>query len=220
MPLWKWEEIQEVLLEEAVILAMPHDINTITWDDIKPTIRHLCVWDGEPELGWFQKAWKSLDMAGLTSYTTDVDRHWVLVRAIALGTMYHDYCELEWDECLDPSSFIGELFWDEMISHVRIGAMAVDGVDPEECDPHSLFETAVVYLIGEVRSSVYNALTKGFGDATLLYVGLKLSRSHDIDQENLEAVAESVIHESGCLIDGRDEAFAYVVCGTMLAKDA
>ena len=192
----------------------------ITWNEITPIIRHFCVWSDQPELGWFRKAWKSLDAAGLTSYTTDVDRHWVLVRAIALGIMYHDYCDLEWDECFDPSSYIVELLWDDMISHVRIGAMAAAAVGPDTSDAQSLFVEAVLDLVREVRLSVYDALTKGFGDATLLYVGLKLSRSHDIDQENLEAVAESVIHESGCLIDGRDEAFAYVVCGTMLAKDA
>lgn len=200
--------------------TMLGETKKITWDDIRPIIERFYVWRNQPEVGWFQKAWKSLDAAGLTSYTTGVDRHWVLVRAIALGIMYHDYCDLEWDECFDPSSFIGELFWDEMISHVRIGTMAAGGIGPDETDAQALFVEAVLDLVREVRSSVYNALTKGFGDAPSLYVGLKLSRSHDIDQENLEAVSETVIDESGCLVDGRDEAFAYVVCGAMLAKDA
>jgi hypothetical protein len=134
--------------------------------------------------------------------------------------MYDDYCDLEWDECSDPPSCISELFWDETISHVRIGAIAADTVDPDDSDAQSLFVVAVLDLVGEVRLGVYDALVKGFGDTTLLYAGLNASRLEDNDQENLESVAESLFDESGCLVDGRDEAFAYVAVGAMLAKDA
>lgn len=199
---------------------MPEEMKTITWDEIKPIIENFCVWADQPEIGWFQKAWKSLDAAGLTNYTTDVDRHWVLVRGIALGIMYDDYCDLEWDEYSDPSSCISELFGDETISHVQIGAMAADTVDPDDSDPQSLFEAAILDLVGEVRSAVYDALVKGFGNTASLYVGLYASRLEGNDQENLESVAESLFDESGCLVDGRDEAFAYVNVGAMLGKDA
>jgi hypothetical protein len=75
-------------------------------------------------------------------------------------------------------------------------------------------------LVGEVRLGVYDALVKGFGDSALLYAGLNASRLEGNDQENLVSVAESLFDESGCLVDGRDEAFAYVNVGAMLAKDA
>jgi len=199
---------------------MAEEMKTITWDEIKPIIENFCVWVDQPEIEWFKKAWKSLDAAGLTDYTTDVDRHWVLVRGIALGIMYDDYCDLEWDEYSDPPSCISELYGDELINHVRIGAMATDAVDPNEFDAHSLFETAILDLVGEVRLGVYDALVKGFGDVALLYAGLWVSRSEDNDQQNLEAVAEHLFDESGVLVDGRDEAFAYVSVAAMLGKDA
>jgi hypothetical protein len=202
------------------VTAIPENDGTITWAEIKPIIERFCVWTDQPEIGWFQKAWKSLDAAGLTHYTNDVERHWVLVRGIALGIMYDDYCDLEWDEYSDPASCIGELFWDETISHVRIGAMAAGAVDPEDSDAHSVFVEAVLDLVGEVRLGVYDALVKGFGDSALLYAGPNASRLEGNDQENLASVAESLFDESGCLVDGRDEAFAYVNVGAMLAKDA
>jgi len=199
---------------------MPDETKRITWEEIKPIIANFYVWADQPEIGWFQKAWKSLDAAGLTNYTTDVDRHWVVVRGIALGIMYDDYCDLEWDEYSDPSSCISELFWDETINHVRIGAMAAAAVDPDTSDVQSLFVEAILDLVSEVRLNVYDALVKGFGDVTLLYAGLNASRLEGNDQENLEAVAESLFDESGCLVAGRDEAFAYVAVAAMLAKDA
>lgn len=150
---------------------MPDETKKITWDEIKPIIANFCVWVDQPEMGWFRKAWKSLGAAGLTNYTTDVDRHWVLVRGIALGIMYDDYCDLEWDECTDPPSCISELLWNESINHIRIGAMAADAVDPDDFDAHSLFETAILDLVGQVRLGVYDALVKGFGHVTLTEPG-------------------------------------------------
>jgi hypothetical protein len=51
---------------------MSEETKKTTWDEIKPIIERFCVWVDQPEIGWFQKAWKSLDAAGLTNYTTDV----------------------------------------------------------------------------------------------------------------------------------------------------
>ena len=198
---------------------MSEEVRTVTWDEIRSIIETFCVWADHPEIAWFQKAWQSLNVAGMTKYTNDVDRHWVLVRGIALGIMYDDYCDLEWAECSDPSSCVGELFSDGSMSHVRIGAMAADTVDPDDSDPHSLFVAAVLDLTSQVRLAIYDALEKGFGDAMLLYAGLKTSRLQGNDQEGLELVAERLFDESGSLVDGRDEAFAYVNVGAMLGKD-
>lgn len=195
-------------------------MKTISWEEIKPIVQTFCVWADQPELRWFRKAWKSLEARGLTRYTTDVDRHWVLIRGIALGVMYDDYCELEWDEHSHPENNISELYWDETISRVRIGAMAKDWVNPDDCDEHSLFIAAVDGLVGEVRLGVYDALVNGFGNTVLLYAGLRASRLDSIEQDELEGFADGLFDTSGFLIDGRDEAFAYVNVASMLARDA
>lgn len=195
-------------------------MKTVSWEEIKPIIDNFCIWVDQPEISWFRKAWTSLEAEGLTNYTTDVERHRVLIRGIALGVMYGGYCDLEWDEYSDSSSCISELFWSKAISHVRIGAMATDVVDPNVFDAQSLFIEALLHLVSEVRLGVYDALVKGFGDTVLLYAGLWASRSDDSDQENLQPIADHLFDGSGFLVDGRDEAFAYVNVAGMLAKDA
>lgn len=195
-------------------------MKTIDWDEIEPIIRKFYVWQDQPEKPWFQKAWKSLYQAGLTTYDTDIDRHWVIIRGAALGVMYNDYCDLEWDECSDPSGCVSELFWEEAINHLRIGAMATNWIDGFDADAHSLFKHAVLGLVSEVRLPVYEALLASFGDAFLLYAGLWGSRSECTDQDNLEPLADSLFDQSGFLTRGNPDAFAYVNVSAMTAKDA
>ncbi len=195
-------------------------MKTMDWDEIEPIIKRFYVWQDQPEKPWFQKAWKSLHQAGLATYDTDIDCHWVIVRAVALGVMYNDYCELEWNEYSDPSGCISELFWEEKINHLRIGAMATDWIDPNDDDAHSLFTDAILGLVSEVRLPVYDALLAGSGDTVLLYTGLWGSRSEDTDQGNLEPIADSLFDESGFLLKGNPAAFDYVNVASMIAKDA
>ena len=54
-------------------------MKTMDWDEIEPIIRKFYVWQDQPEKPWFQKAWKSLHQAGLATYDTDIDRHWVRI---------------------------------------------------------------------------------------------------------------------------------------------
>lgn len=190
------------------------------WDEIEPIIKKFYVWQGQPEKPWFQKAWKSLHQAGLTTYDTDIDRHWVIIRGAALGVMYADYCDLEWDECSDPSGCVSELFWEEAINHLRIGAMATNWVAGFDADTHSIFTHAVLGLVSEVRLSVYDALLAGFRDTTLLYSGLWGSRFEDTDQDNLEPIAESLFDDLGFLLKGNSRALAYVCVNSMIENDA
>ncbi|MFM7926363.1 MAG: hypothetical protein ACKO9Q_01520, partial [Pirellula sp.] len=131
-----------------------------------------------------------------------------------------DYCNLEWDECSNPSGCVSELFLEEAINHLRIGAMATNWIDPDDHDAHSLFTHAMLGLVSEVRLQVYDALLAGFRDTALLYAGLWGSRSEDTDQDNLEPIAESLFDESGFLLRGNPAAFAYVCVNSMIGKDA
>ncbi len=132
--------------------------------------------------------------------------------------MYNDYCDLEWDEYSNPSGCVSELFCEETINHLRIGAMAAGCIDPNDDDAHSLFPDAVLGLVAEVRLPIYDALLAGFGDTVLLYAGLWGSRSEGTDQDNLESLADSLFDQSGTLIRGNPEAFAYVNVSAMIGK--
>lgn len=192
----------------------------MSWDKIQPILAYFTVWQEQPEMAWFRKAWESLAAASLTRYSDDAERHWVLFRAVAIGLMYSGYCFLEWDEYPDDETTVRELFGDESFNHVRIGTMAEEWVGMEDANDSSLFVAAVFALQSEVRLGIYDALVSGFGDACLLYAGLYTSREVGNDQESLDHVAAELFDESGFLLEGREEAFAYVTVASMLAVDA
>ena len=60
---------------------------SLSWDEIVPIISNFTVWHGAPELAWFKKSWHGLVAAELANYSNDEERHWVFIRAIALGIM-------------------------------------------------------------------------------------------------------------------------------------
>ncbi|HQH53731.1 MAG TPA: hypothetical protein PKY01_14980 [Candidatus Hydrogenedentes bacterium] len=190
----------------------------ISWDEIEPLISRFTVWVDSPELVWFAKAWRGLAAAGLTAYSNEEEKHWVCIRAVALGIMYGEYCYLEWEQYCDPPSCIYELYHDEEMSHVRIGNMADREFETNEAEDMELFCLAVLDLVSQVRIEVYDAICKEFGDPTTLYAGLYASREEDNDQENLEAVVNEVFALSDSPI-GSEHAYHYVISG-MFGVDA
>lgn len=64
-------------------------------DAIKPIIT---VWTLGSELRWAEHAWGTLTEAGLTDYTTELERTQCLLRAVALGALYRDFCARAFDE--------------------------------------------------------------------------------------------------------------------------
>ncbi|HNU70710.1 MAG TPA: hypothetical protein PKL48_03245 [Thermodesulfobacteriota bacterium] len=192
---------------------------SLSWDEIVPIISNFTVWHGAPELAWFKKSWHGLVAAELANYSNDEERHWVFIRAIALGIMYDDYCQLEWDVYSDADSLILELYGQEVISPTRIGNMVERNFEVDETDDQQLFCSMILDLVAQVRLKVYDALVKEYGDPCTLYAGLFVSREEGNDQENLNEIIDEIIDESG-FTAGREEAFGYVVSASMLAVDA
>ncbi len=191
----------------------------ISWDEIEPLLSRMYVWSGNPEAGWFHRAWRGLEKAGLTSYANETERHWVYLRALALGMMYGDYCYLEWDEPVDMASALIDSDLHETLRPIRIGAMAHDIIDSDETDDETLFLDAIQVLAQELRLSVYDAILREFGDSVELYIGLYLSRESGTDYDRLGDYYEDVF-DSGYETRGRAEAFGYVNCAAMVAVDA
>lgn len=193
--------------------------HTIEWEEISPLILRFTVWSGTPELSWFKKAWNGLSTIGLTQYSNDEERHWVYVRAITLGIMYGEYCYLEWDEYSDASSLLTEVYWDEDISHTRIGNMVEKNFVIALVDEQELFYNVVMDLVSQMRLEVFDAISRGFGGDVRLYTGLYISREEGNDQENLDERFEDAI-DASYSPKGREEAFQYVVNASMQAIDA
>ena len=194
---------------------------TIDWAEIELLFSEHTIWLGEPELAWFKKAWCGLEREGLAAYSNDEERHWVYIRALTLVVMYGEYCSLEWGESFDAESVISEFAWEdwqEEISQVRIGNMVARHFEAEDGSPQDLLFLAVWDLVSKVRSEVYGAICKEFGDPTTLYAGLYASRDDGYDQENLDAVVTEIFSPSDYPL-GSERAY-YYVCSGMVGVDA
>jgi hypothetical protein len=197
---------------------MTQEEQVIEWDEIRPLISQFEVWAESPERSWFKKAWHGLHVSGLTKYSNDEDRHWVLIRAIALGVMYGGFCQLEWDQHCDAESCISEIYSSDDISHTRIGNMQERHFEAGTSDDQDLFCSALLDLVSQVKLPVYDAISKEFGGAAMLYAGLYVSREEGNDQENLANITNEIFDSSHSPV-GRDEAFGYV-CASMFGVDA
>lgn len=190
----------------------------ITWEEIVPFLYQFTVWSNAPELPWFKKSWKGLIAAGITSYSNDVEKHWVYIRAITLGIMYGGYCHLEWDECYDERDLIRELYWDDELDQDQILNMLGENIDLNDIGKQDAFCSIVIDSVDKVKFEVYDALVKEFGDPATLYVGLFISRERGNDQENLDERFHDAF-DGSYSPKGRDEAFQYV-CASMYGIDA
>ena len=69
------------------------------WED--PSVSMFDVWIGQPELAWARKAWIALERRGLTLFSNELERTRVLIRAMTLGTIYREFCDLAHDDAWD-----------------------------------------------------------------------------------------------------------------------
>ena len=153
------------------------------WED--PSVSMFDVWIGQPELAWARKAWAALESRGLTLFSNELERTRVLIRAMALGTIYREFCDVAFDDAWDAEYLI----WaDEMgLNSFRVAQLI--GNDPEfspddDSDESSLLEAALYSLIDDERGEICKALCEGFDGESMLFVSLYNSMHHEKDQES------------------------------------
>jgi len=80
----------------------------VSWADINPLaeeIFHVSTDGGD--LRWAEQAWHHLVRSGLVGHTTGLERAQVDIRAMALGSIYLDWCAVVHDERQDDQP----VFW-------------------------------------------------------------------------------------------------------------
>lgn len=71
----------------------------IDWVDIQEAATNMFnIWVDQPELRWAKDAWLKLESQKLTEYNDDIEKHIVLIRFMALATLYHEFSEYAFDE--------------------------------------------------------------------------------------------------------------------------
>jgi len=129
------------------------------WED--PSVSMFDVWIGQPELAWARKAWAALERRGLTLFSNELERTRVLIRAMALGTIYREFCDLAFDDAWDTE-------------------FKLDDDDDES----GLLESALYSLIDDERGDICKALCEEFGGESMLFVSLCNSMYHEKGQES------------------------------------
>jgi hypothetical protein len=147
----------------------------LAWADTSESAREIFhIWEDhhQEELRWAKAGWSGLQKRGLTAYANEVEKDMVLVRIMALATMYHEFCEVAWQEMFETehSAWADELG----ISQVHVGQLLGSNqmADSDDSDDANLFEDGLGLLIDQNRSRIYSALTAHFGGCTGLFVSL------------------------------------------------
>jgi len=164
------------------------------WED--PSVSMFDVWVGQPELAWARKAWVALERNGLTLFSNELERTKVLIRAMTLGTIYREFCDLAHDEAWDSENLI----WAEEMGLNSFRVAQLIGNDPEfspddDATESSLLDSALHSLIDDERGNICKALCEEFGGESMLFVSLWNSMYHekspDDDPDDDEGFPES-----------------------------
>ncbi len=154
---------------------------TVEWEEVSDIFRQFCLFVDEPEMRWFRKAWQGFVQAGKASYENDVEKHWVLARAVALGMMFIEFADRAWEEHRDVEPILLELTaYEDTFNLVRLGSMADRDCLSDEGDESELFVEALGNLVSRCRHEVYDTLVTVFGNPATLFVSLWLSSNPGI----------------------------------------
>ena len=177
----------------------------VRWNDVAGAAEvAFDVWADQPELRWAKRAWRILEVAGLTAYSDEFSRAAVLCRFLVLARLYHDFCDVAWEEDTEPDY----LAWSEPLGFDPFILGQMYGRLPD-WEPNEGVESwdAVEALAENERGEVAEALVEGFGDASLLYAALWESRDgliegyDDGDNEDGDVDSELIIEG---MSEGRD----------------
>ena len=178
----------------------------IEWEEARDIFEVFTVFVGEPELRWFEKAWKGFIDMGLASYGDDTERLWVLARIITIGIMFKEFCYKAWEEHTDIDSLILELESEDYFNLVRLGNMVEKDWLSEDANQSDLYVQAIEYLVYKSRIKVFDVLCKIFDGVSILFVSLWLSPDESIEignysDEQLDSVLNDCTVDKMCAFD-------------------
>jgi Putative DNA-binding domain len=196
----------------------------IEWYDIQESASKIFnIWVASPELKWAEDAWSKLDLRGLTSYKNELEKYIVLARFLALGTLYHEFCQFAFEEManIDYSSWAEALDAEGLfLSPFRLGQLLGSSfmIEEEICDSSSeqnLLPKFIGSLVEQQREIVVAALANGFGSESLLFAYLWLS-PRSIDQEDYDEDDSEICYESNT-VETVEDVLASVTFDKMTA---
>src|SRR6059036_2580072 len=193
----------------------------VSWSELASTAGiAFCIWMDQPELQCAERAWESLNGAGLASYQNRRERYAVTLRFLALAGIYHDFCQVAWDELTAPD-------YREWADELGLGAFQIglllgarQELSPnvleeknQESDAEEEVGAALEQLVAAVRTDVFLALRDGLGGVSMLFASLWRSRPPSIDNEVDTDESESDLDVLNDVTSDKVRAFGWVESG-------
>lgn len=143
----------------------------LDWAYVEPAAKlALEIWVGQPELDWAKKAFAYLPGQGSLGTNDTVKKHVAIFRFLVLIGIYHDFCEVAWEQ----TSYISYAEWCEPLQGLdrfvvgQLSARLPEWQNEEEVE----FRDALDLLVEAEREIVVRALVRGFGGVAGLYASL------------------------------------------------
>ncbi len=165
----------------------------VEWENIAEAAACIFnVWSKQqPELEWAKSAWQHLREYGLTRYSTDVDRHVVQCRLLALGGIYQDFCQRAFD--VSGNKDYQSLAEDMELDEFTLGRLYQDLDNGSTNDDVGMYD-AMESIVEAQRPAVVAAIQDGFGDEEDLIRSLWnccMMGDFDSDEDGDEIVPEA-----------------------------
>ncbi len=188
-------------------------VGVLGWEEVEAAApAAFDVWCGGADVAWARSAWDILARAGLTRYRDGVGRAEVLLRFLALGEVYRDFCACAWDEHTEAS--LPELAEALGLSPFRLGqylGAAFEATDEEE---GTLLEEGLAAGVARVRAGVVRALRAHHGSDDALFLWMWISNDPDRAGRSWEAMDDDEVDEvMNDATPGRCAAYAWITDG-------
>ena len=205
-------------IPDPEVVRIPPDrpepgVGVLGWEEVEAAApAAFDVWCGGADVAWARSAWDALAQAGLTRYRDGVERAEVLLRFLALGEVYRDFCACAWEEHTEGS--LPELAAALGLNPFRLGqylGAAFEATEEEEEPP---LEEGLAAAVGRVRAGVVRALRAHHGSDDALFLWMWISNDPDRAGRSWEAMDDDELDE--VLNDstpGRCAAYAWITDG-------
>jgi hypothetical protein len=184
----------------------------VEWRDVEAVARPvLQVWVFGAEVEWAAHAWDALGSAGLTTYSTELDRTRCVLRAVALGALARDFYAHACDEG-SPGDWQDQVTVDlvgptPLIDAFNLGRLVErEGFEFDNLPyDDGVLREALVALASEEYPVVVRALRSAWGDDGLfaaLFASSRGGTSYPMSAEEISDVVNS--HVSFAKMDAWD----------------
>lgn len=205
-------------------------MNRLTWEFLSNPAREIFnIWMWGQDYEWARQAWNKLETQNLTTYETEIEKYVILIRFLTLGTVYHEFCEIAFDESADieyldwlgafedEGVYIGSLRLAQLLGRNFLPDQIIEDSDQEQ----TLIPDMVNELVSQQRSAIYVGLRSAFGGDSLLFASLWLSaKSFTDEDEDQDEVLDDVLDDvlNYDISANKMAAFSWVCDSGMLAN--